>query len=171
MNTRNKPPKTSFFAVILLLVIAALFLASAANAAEISGVVVKVHDGDTVNIQDDGGTIYKVRLAEIDAPELAQPFGKESRDSLADMLKFKTVKLDYDSRDQYGRVIGRITLDGVDVNTAAVRKGLAWFYPAYGKDQAIKQVEEIARALEAGLWADPNPVPPWEYRKNKKRGK
>lgn len=142
----------------------------AALGAEIVGRVTGLADGDTITVLVDGHDMVKVRLAGIDAPEKAQPFGAASKKHLSDRVFGRTVTVEWMKRDKYGRVIGRVLLDGDDVCLEQVRAGLAWHYKAYAKEQAKTQrlaysaAEEQARLDKVGLWSLPNQVPPWEFR-------
>lgn len=127
--------------------------------------VVGVHDGDTVTCIDDTNTKQKVRLAEIDAPEASQDFGQVSRNALADMVFGKTVEVRDEGKDRYGRWIGHLYVDNVDVNRQMVATGNAWHYAAYSKDQSLADLQSQAQARRIGLWAQPSPTPPWEYRR------
>ena len=131
--------------------------------------VVGVHDGDTVTCLDEQNQQQKIRLAEIDAPEVSQDFGKVSREALAGLVFGKTVQVVDDGRDRYGRWIGHLFVDGVDVNRQMVATGNAWHYAAYSKDSSLASLETQARSRQLGLWAQPNPTPPWDYRKNGKK--
>jgi endonuclease YncB( thermonuclease family) len=130
--------------------------------------VIKVYDGDTVTCLDDMNQQQKVRLAEIDAPEASQDFGQVSRQTLAGMVFGKTIEVVDQGRDRYGRWIGRLYADGIDVNQQMVATGNAWHYAAYSKDPALAQAQTLAQAQRIGLWSQPNPTPPWEYRKTEK---
>jgi len=147
--------------LFLALLLSASFSVSAA---EWSGTVVGVADGDTVSVLNAQKQIVKVRLAEIDAPEKNQAFGQQSKQSLSDMCFKKPVIIDDHGTDKYKRTIGRIRCDGVDANLEQVRKGLAWAYRQYVHDPAIVDLENAAKASKVGLWADSSPVPPWEFR-------
>ena len=132
--------------------------------------VVSVTDGDTVKVLDEQHHQHKVRLQGIDAPEKAQPFGQRSRASLAAMVLQKDVWVDTHKHDRYGREVGRLLLDDVDVDLEQVRRGMAWHYKAYAREQTPEQrqsyaaSEEQAREAQRGLWADPHPVAPWDFR-------
>ncbi len=149
-----------------------LFLAVAcsATASEIRGRVVGVTDGDTITVLVDGHDSVKVRLAGIDAPEKTQPFGSASKMHLSDSVFRRTVTVEWTKKDKYGRVIGRVLVDGEDVCLDQVRVGLAWHYKQYAKEQAAEQrtayaaAEEQARQEKVGLWSQLSPVPPWEFR-------
>lgn len=134
-----------------------------ARAADIEGQVVGVADGDTLTVLHERIQI-KVRLAEIDAPEKAQPFGQRSRQSLADLCFQKPVLVEAKGHDRYGRTIGRVRCAGVDANSEQVRRGMAWVYDRYVTDRALYAIQADARADRRGLWADANPLPPWEWR-------
>lgn len=154
----------------------ALWLACGAGAqgAELDGRVVAVHDGDTVTLLDEGRTQYKIRLAGIDAPELHQAFGRVSQRHLSDAVKGRNVVVEWRKHDKYGRTVGTILLDGHDMNLAQVRAGLAWHYKQYQHEQSptdrttYAHAESAARSAHLGLWRDPDPVPPWAYRKARK---
>lgn len=141
-----------------------------ASAAQIEGEVVGVADGDTVVVLDAAKTQHKVRLSGIDAPERSQPFGSRSRQHLAGLVFRKQVVVEWSKHDRYGRVVGKLLLDGRDVCLAQVRAGMAWHYKAYQREQstadqaAYAAFEDSARREGVGLWVDPRPVPPWEYR-------
>jgi endonuclease YncB( thermonuclease family) len=145
---------------------------SLANAAEmLEGRVVGVHDGDTVTLLVAGNQQLKVRLAQIDAPESDQAFGQRSKQSLSDMVFNKTIHVQKETVDRYGRTVGTLFVGDLDANKEQVKRGMAWAYRQYMHDQSLLQAEEEARQAKVGLWADPNPLPPWEYRhggKNKK---
>ena len=131
--------------------------------------VVGVHDGDTVTCIDESNVQHKIRLAEMDAPELGQDFGSRSREALAGMVFGKTIHVVSSGTDRYGRVIGHIDVDGVDVNRQMIATGNAWHYAAYSKDKSLVDVQAQAQAKKLGLWAQQSPVPPWDYRKNGKK--
>lgn len=131
--------------------------------------VVGVHDGDTVTCLDETNTQQKVRLAEIDAPELGQDYGKVSRESLAELVFGKTVTVQEEGKDRYGRWIAHMQVDGVDVNRRMVAGGNAWHYADYSRDPALATLQEQARSQRLGLWAQPDPVPPWDFRQSAKK--
>ena len=147
-----------------------------ANAATLVGQVVGVTDGDTITVLDATKTQYKIRLAGIDAPEKKQAFGNVSKKSLSDMVYGKQVSVDYNKQDHYGRTVGKVIVDGVDANLEQVKRGLAWFYKKYQNEQPLQDrldylhAQEAAEQSKVGLWAEPNPTPPWDYRKSKKQG-
>jgi len=130
--------------------------------------VVAIHDGDTLTVLRDQEQI-KVRLSEIDAPETGQAFGNRSKQSLAEICFNKPARLEVKGEDRYGRTLARVHCDGVDANAEQVRQGLAWVYRKYApKDSPLYAVEEEAKAAKRGLWADTEPMPPWEWRLKQK---
>jgi len=128
--------------------------------------VVAVYDGDTVTCIDENNQQQKIRLAEIDAPEAKQDFGQVSRQALASMVFGKTVTMVDDGKDRYGRWIGHLYADGVDVNRQMVATGMAWHYSAYSNDQSLAALQAQAQAQKLGIWSQPNPIPPSEFRKS-----
>ena len=145
-----------------------------AYAAELQGTVVGVHDGDTVTVLDATKRQHKIRLAGIDAPELSQGFGRVSRKHLADQVAGRAVVIDWSKRDKYQRLVGKVLLNGRDINITQIEAGLAWHYKKYATEQSPEdrqryaRAEEQARAARHGLWQDGRSVPPWDYRKAKK---
>ena len=129
-----------------------------------------VADGDTITVLDADKVQHKIRLTGIDAPEKKQAFGTCSKQSLSDMVYNKTVTVETVKRDRYGRELGKVLADGKDVNLEQIRAGMAWHYKAYQRDQsaadrqAYAEAENEAKAARRGLWDDPEPVPPWEWR-------
>jgi endonuclease YncB( thermonuclease family) len=156
----------------LALFIAALGLASLAFAADagFTGKVVAVTDGDTFTVLDSSNFQHKIRLAGIDAPERKQAFGTKSREALAAMTFNHYVGVTVLGRDRDGCEIGRVTVGKTDVNEQMVREGMAWRYPQYDKRGEFTEAENYARTNKLGLWADPHPIPPWEFRKQKRAG-
>ncbi|MFZ2170333.1 MAG: thermonuclease family protein [Methylococcaceae bacterium] len=139
--------------------------ASLPSAAEIlEGRVISCHDGDTVTLLMAGNQQVKIRLKDIDAPESEQAFGQRSKQSLSDMVFNKNIQVEKDTIDKYGRTVGTIFVDGLDANREQVKRGMAWAYRKYLRDQSLLQVEDEAHRAKIGLWSNPNPMPPWEYR-------
>lgn len=142
------------------------------NAATIEGRVVGVADGDTITVLDADKMQHKIRLSGIDAPEKKQPFGQRSKASLSALVFSKAVTVDTDKRDRYGREIGKVLVNGVDVNLEQVQRGFTWHYKAYEREQpeidrkVYAKAENEAKAARRGLWGDANPVPPWKFRHN-----
>ena len=160
--------------IIKLILSISFLLSLSTQAGTLSGKVVGVADGDTITVLDDSNTEYKIRLAGIDAPEKKQPFGNVSKKSLSDLVYGKQVNVDYNKQDRYGRTVGKVIIDGTDVNLEQVKRGLAWFYKKYQNEQPLKDrldylhAQEDAEKAKVGLWIDPEPTAPWDFRKAKK---
>jgi endonuclease YncB( thermonuclease family) len=138
------------------------------------GLVVAISDGDTITLLTEDKQQLKIRLAGIDTPEKKQAFGTKARDHLASRIFKHDVEVDLRKKDHYGRYLGVIYISGTDINQSMIQDGYAWFYKHYAKDQPKEEAQRYAkaeaeaRAKQRGLWADPNPVPPWEFRKEAK---
>lgn len=143
----------------------------------LAGRVVGITDGDTLTLLDQNNVQHKIRLAGIDTPEKAMPWGQKAKEGLSDMAFDRTALIEWDKIDRYRRIIGKVLVDGRDVNLALIRNGLAWHYKKYEKEQsasdrlAYSREEAAARSARRGLWADSEPIPPWEWRKIRRAGK
>lgn len=128
-------------------------------------VVVGVSDGDTLTVKD-GDTKTVVRLAEIDAPEQTQPYSQVSLRNLEALCRHaKSVEIMPVDTDRYGRTVAHVHCDGVHVNWRQVEDGLAWCFTKYLKQPATcLPLEKAARESRKGLWREPQPQPPWEFR-------
>lgn len=126
--------------------------------------VVRVKDGDTVVVLNDRQQI-DVRLEGIDCPESGQAFGGKARDAASQLAMGKTVTIQPTGTDKYGRTLANIVLpDGRNLNREMVRLGLAWWFRKYSTDESLGQLEAQARDAKRGLWADPSPIAPWDWR-------
>lgn len=155
-----------FLALIFLLCVSA-------RSDVLVGRVISIHDGDTLTVLDLVHRQFKVRLMGIDAPENKQPFGKKSKDSLSRVLFGRTVEVHWTKRDRYGRIVGKILLNGQDVCLLQISLGMAWHYKKYDFEQSDEdkasyaQAEMEARRRSLGLWRDTDPMAPWDFRKIK----
>jgi len=149
----------------------ALCWGASAFASVLHGRVVGVSDGDSITVLSNGRQNHKIRLAGIDAPERGQPWASRSRQRLAALVFGREVDVETGKVDRYGRTLGKVLVDGRDAGLVLLRAGLAWHYKAYQHEQVGEDrwryalAEHEARAYAEGLWGDPAPVPPWEYRK------
>lgn len=147
----------------------ALSVLGCVQAATLEGKVVGISDGDTITVLVDRGEV-KVRVAGIDAPEKKQPFGQRSKQHLSDCAFGKSVAVEWSKTDRYGRTVGKITAFGVDCGLRQIQDGLAWHYKAYAKEQSATdravyaEAESQSMARKTGLWSEPHPTPPWEFR-------
>ncbi len=141
----------------------------------LTGKVIAVADGDTVTVVDVDQNKHKIRLAGIDAPESRQPYGQRSRQSLSDLVSGQWVQVVYDKADRYGRLVGKVQVAGRDANLEQLRRGLAWHYKKYEGEQgeqdrqAYAAAEQQAQSARLGLWRDPGPQAPWDYRQLQRR--
>lgn len=140
-------------------------------AGEVSGFASGVSDGDTFYMVIDGKST-RLRLAEVDAPEKKQPFGRRAEQSLRALLGERPITVTWDKVDRYGRPIVQVYAEGVNVNAEQVGRGFAWVYRQYAKNPHLYVLENEARLERRGLWADPLPIEPWVWRKagRKKEG-
>jgi endonuclease YncB( thermonuclease family) len=175
----------------LLITLVTLLLALPAFAKEpiriIEGTVIKVSDGDTIQVRDSLGTKVKVRFYGIDCPETeksnkktgrvskpGQPYGEEAYRALQGKLERQHVRLDVMDIDRYGRTVSIVWLGDRNINKEMVAEGWAWAYKQYlDRPHASEYIdaEELARGKRLGLWEQSNPQPPWEFRKSLKKGK
>ncbi len=158
--------------IILALILAVVSCTSFAD--QLVGKVIKVTDGDTVNVLTSDNQTHKIRLSGIDAPEKSQAFGNRSKQALADDIDGKIVTVEFNKRDKYQRIVGKIMFNGKDVNLNQIKRGLAWHYKKYEGEQDVEDrsiyanAEYLAQRDRVGLWFDANPIPPWDYRKLKR---
>lgn len=158
----NKPTQ-------IALVLFSMLMPLTAQALE--GKVVGVSDGDTLTLLDATKSQRRVRLAEIDSPESNQEFGRRAKEALSKLCFGKHAEVRDTSADRYQRVVGKVYCDGVNANAELVRQGMAWVYVQYAsKSSPLFDLEKAARAKKQGLWADPHPTPPWEWRRAARAG-
>jgi micrococcal nuclease len=130
-----------------------------------------VKDGDTIHILHKKKDI-KVRLNEIDCPELGQDFGQKAKQMTSNLCFGKEVTLIIKGKDHFGRTLGDIILpDQKNLNHLLVEKGMAWHFKKYSKNEHLVELEQKAKESKVGLWSLPNPVAPWEFRKKQKAKK
>jgi endonuclease YncB( thermonuclease family) len=143
--------------------------------AALLAIFVGVSDGDTVTALTAGKEQMKIRLSGIDAPESRQPFGQRSKQSLSNLVYGKEVDLTCGKVDRYKRHICLIRVDGRDANLEQIKQGMAWHYKAYAREQPTAErdlyaAEEMrAKNASMGLWREPDPVPPWDWRKQQRK--
>lgn len=157
--------KTALYIILLFCSAQLIF------SAEISGKVVGISDGDTITIIDTSNSRYRIRLDRIDAPERRQPFGEKSKQYLSSLIFGKQVKIEYQKKDRYGRILGVVFCDAQEINLVMVQHGMAWHYSYYDKTELYAVAEREARRKKIGLWGDPNPVNPYDFRKRKRTQK
>lgn len=153
-----------------------------ALAEPLKGVVVSIADGDTLTVLDSQRRQHKVRLSGIDAPEKAQSFGQKSKSALSALVFNREVEILGNKTDRYGRLVGKVMAADPncnmpacpkmhDVNLMQVMSGMAWWYRDYAREQSPKDRQDYevaefqAKSQRRGLWADKNPMPPWDWRR------
>jgi endonuclease YncB( thermonuclease family) len=145
------------------------FFSSLVSASEITGSVVSVIDGDTIEVLHNDKA-ERIRLSGIDCPEKGQAYGKRAKQAASDLAFGKEVTIRTHGHDKYKRTIGDVLLpDGMNLNQELVKQGWCWWYRKYAPGNTVLEgLETEAREGRKGLWADPQPVPPWEWRKQRK---
>ncbi len=164
----------------LIIILQILLLSGVAGAGkEVQGTVIAVYDGDTVLLTTRGESRLKARLYGIDAPETKKPdnpgqrFGDISKRTLMHKIMGRRVTAEIIDVDQYKRAVVVIRYEGRDINQEMVAEGMAWAYRHYLQGAYASEyigAESLARSRHAGLWAESNPQPPWEFRNRLKRG-
>ena len=169
----------------IIIGLVSLILYSPALADTLQGKVVKVADGDTVTIVDDSGKKHRIRLAGIDAPEKNQSYGDVSTQGLVELVSGKTVTIEYEKRDRYKRIVGKVLVNPpgevfcmaldcvkkIDAGLEQIKAGLAWHYKYYQMEQSeedrrlYSEAELESRNKQIGLWKDEEPMAPWEWRR------
>jgi len=129
----------------------------------IKGICDNVTDGDTLTVTCED-TEHTIRLDGIDCPEINQPYGGDSFGKLQDLANEKPVTVYVKTTDKYGRLVGRVYVNGVDASLALIKSGLAWHYKKYSEDTILASAETTARSAKVGLWAGDNPIAPWTWR-------
>ncbi len=156
-------------AVRLLLIAVALGHSATLLAAQtLEGKAIRITDGDSFTLLLGDHAQSEVRLAEVDAPERGQPYSNESRAALRAMIDGKYVRVEVQNIDRYGRVVGRVYVDDLDVSAEMVESGNAWAYRRYLSDRRLLELEQTAQRERRGLWSttEARATPPWEWRKD-----
>ena len=136
--------------------------------------VIAVVDGDTLRVRDAQGQTHRIRLAGMDSPERTQPYSRQASRHLQSLVLKEQVRVQPGKTDRYGRTVAKVWKGDVDVSLHQLQAGLAWHYKAYQAEQApldrisYAQAEELARAAPRGLWVQPQPVPPWDFRRQRR---
>jgi len=144
-----------------------------AQSSKIFGLVVGVSDGDTIRVLNSEGQEVRVRLLGIDAPESSQPFGRVSKRALSDLIFRENVEVRFDKTDRFGRIVGKIIHNNRDINLIMVKNGLAWHYTRFIQEQpsadrvSYARGQQQAQAQKIGIWSQPNPQAPWDFRRNR----
>ncbi len=157
--------------IIYLVLLLICFGFKNAFAEVLIGKVVSVSDEDTITLLDEAKVQYKIRLVGIDAPEKTQSFGQASKRNLSDLIFGKEVHVEWFKKDRYQRTLGKVILNGQDICLEQVRRGMAWHYKKYQREQSLEdqrvysEAEVKARASRLGLWIDSDPIEPSAFRR------
>lgn len=190
MRSRLSIARTTGVSLLALLLLLGAGCASKDAALRKDGVlrgkVVSMQDGDTITVLE-GRTQHRIRLTGIDAPERHQAFGARSTENLASLVFQKEVEIHWTKRDHYNRILGKVMAPDpacvqapcplIDANLRQISGGFAWWYRQYKKDQPAEdraryeEEERLSREAKRGLWAEPAPTPPWEFRRQGKMQK
>jgi micrococcal nuclease len=142
-----------------------LLVIAPAMAADFKAEVIRVLDGDTIEVLH-GKKPERIRLYGIDCPEKGQAFGQKAKQATSSLLFGKDVRIESHGRDKHRRTLGTVFDGDLNVNQELVKEGWCWWFRKFvPKDQALKELEQEAKEAKKGLWTDPNPVPPWLYRR------
>lgn len=158
---------------ILLLLLSCTTSKKQADTAEpgLRGRAVKIVDGDTFDLLLPEERTVRIRLHGVDCPERGQDYGKAAKEAFGEMMRDQQLRVVTVDSDRYGRVVGEVyTSSGMWVSLELVKRGMAWHYLAYSSDERLAQAEREARAASVGLWSQPRPVAPWDWRKEKRSG-
>lgn len=159
-------PKLPLAAIIALTLWVAAPDATAAGSAELRCTVSSVHDGDSLRVRCPGNRrSVRVRMEQIDAPELEQAYGKHARDYLRRLCRVGSDAVIHTTgKDQYDRLLGNVYCNGKSVNEEMVASGSAWVYKRYARDRKLFRLQDEARAQRRGLWSAGKPIEPWRWR-------
>ena len=158
----------------VLVFIALAMLTATSNAETLTGRVVSIVDGDTLTLLDATNTQHKLRLSGIDSPEKSQAYGRSCKQSLSDMTYDRIVTVEWNKRDRYGRIIGKVIAGEDDVNLGQINRGCGWHYKKYQHEQSLSdqieysKAEKLAKDHQIGLWSVELPIPPWEWRSQRR---
>ncbi len=135
--------------------------------------VIGIADGNSFSCRTNVGDRLRVRLAEVDAPELKQPYGIQARQALSSQIFGKNVTLTVKGRDELGRTLARVYVGNIDVNSGMVRSGAAWAYRGHLDDRTLLDLEAVAREFRRGLWSlhKTEQQPPWKWREQMRKNR
>lgn len=167
-----------FVAALTLLAVVLQYLktpsATSVQACNLSGEVIKVTDGDSIELKDKDGTVHRIRLAGIDAPEYNQSYGRAAKQQLSDLIFKQTLCIEWHKEDRYKRLVSIIWHQSQDINLKMLEAGLAWHYKYYEDEQSPADreryalAEQQAKAAKQGLWAGNKNIAPWDWRKGQR---
>lgn len=151
------------------LIVLLLLLSVQLTAKTLKGKIVRVSDGDTVVLLDSNNVQHKVRLDGIDCPEKGQPFGTKATNFVKEITRNSgIVTVEWDKKDRYGRILGYLYVDSINVNKELLKNGLAWHYKHFNKDEELAKLEREAKDKKLNIWSNKNPIEPYQWRKGKR---
>jgi micrococcal nuclease len=152
---------------LALSIVLCLVSISTSAAERVTGPVISIADGDTITILSPATKQIKIRFAGIDCPERGQPWGRNATEAVKALLAEELVSVDIIDTDRYGRSIGLVYVNGIELNRKLVETGNCWVYPQYAKDKKLFDLQNEAKAAKRGLWQLPEneQVAPWEWRR------
>ena len=156
------------------IIITALLILSICNVQAqtmLTGTVVGVKDGDTVEVLDAQNKTTILRLAEVDCPEKKQPYGKAAKQFTSNTVYRKTIHYFVTDKDRYGRSVAKVYYKNKYLTAEIIKNGMGWHYKKYSRSRELAQLELKAKAQNIGLWADANPVYPSDWRKARRANK
>ena len=130
-----------------------------------TGKVIRITDGDTIVVLTEDNEQVKIRLEGIDCPENNQDFGTKAKQATSELCFNKKVRIEKSGEDKYGRTLGFVYVGDICVNKELLKQGMAWHYKYFNKDPEMARLETEARKAKVGLWSQPNPVAPWDFRR------
>ena len=166
-KTRTKHIFKFFSFYLITLFFQVTFPINSISSESFTGQCIDVADGDTITVQTENQEKFKIRLAGIDSPESIQAHGEKSKQYLSALVFGKRVRIQPETVDQYGRTVGMVFVNGLNINEQIVANGHAWVFRKYCTAEYCKEwlrLEEKARKARIGLWEEKNPKPPWDWR-------
>jgi micrococcal nuclease len=154
----------SFSLIFFILITTTIVVAQT----KLKGKAIKIIDGDTFDLLVDK-TTYRIRLADIDCPEKGQDYYKVSKQALSDYLYGSTIEVTFTKKDRNGRILGSVYNGPVYINLIMVEEGYAWHFKKYSSDQRFAKAEINARKAQRGLWKQPKPIAPWDFRQIRRK--
>jgi micrococcal nuclease len=135
----------------------------------LEGKVVGISDGDTFKLLSNGNLTLRIRLYGVDAPEKGQDFSTQAKQKLSELIFSKYIKVEKKDTDRYGRIVGLVYVNEININEEMLRNGMVWHYKQFDKSEKWAALERIAQQQKLGLWSRSSPVPPWQWRKMKRK--
>lgn len=142
-----------------------LILSVLISTSTFTGKVIRITDGDTIVVLTENYEQVKVRLEGIDCPEHNQDFGTKAKQATSELCFNKMVRIEKSGTDKYGRTLGFVYVGDICVNKELLREGMAWHYKYFNKDPEMAKLESEAKKAKIGLWSQPNPIAPWDFRR------